>query len=144
MSIDHRSEPPPTTDLVIVGGGIAGAATAFHAARAGLRAVLVERRPLLASLTTAAAAGGYRLQLDNEEEYRLISESVDLFLDFAEATGQSEYDPAIQQQGYLWVTTEEGRAPQQRDLVAAQRSWGLRDVELLAADALRDRFPWVS
>jgi sarcosine oxidase subunit beta len=144
MSIDHRSEPPPTTDLVIVGGGIAGAATAFHAARAGLGAVLVERRPLLASLTTAAAAGGYRLQLDNEEEYRLISESVDLFLDFAEATGQSEYDPAIQQQGYLWVTTEEGRAAQQRDLVAAQRSWGLRDVELLAADALRDRFSWVS
>jgi sarcosine oxidase subunit beta len=144
VPIEYRSEPPRTADLAIVGGGIAGASTAFHAARAGLRAVLLERRPSLASLTTAAAAGGFRLQLDNEEEYRLISESVDLFLGFAEATGQTDYDPGVRHQGYLWVTTEEGRASAQGDLVQAQRSWGLDDVELIATDELRRRFPWVS
>src|SRR5438093_1171111 len=49
--IRYRSNPPDTADLVVVGGGVAGAATAFHAARAGLRTVLLERRPALCTLT---------------------------------------------------------------------------------------------
>src|SRR5207248_2610115 len=65
MPIHRLDHPPRSAELVIVGGGIVGAATAFHAARAGLRPLIVERRPALASLTTAAAAGGYRLQLDD-------------------------------------------------------------------------------
>src|SRR5688572_22667175 len=36
--------PPATADLAIVGGGIVGCATAFFAARAGLRVVVLERR----------------------------------------------------------------------------------------------------
>ena len=144
MPIRYDAAPPGTADLVVIGGGIAGAATAFHAAKAGLDTVLIERRPSLASLTTAAAAGGFRLQLDNEEEYRLISESVELFLRFAEATGQDDYDPQVRQRGYLWVSTDEGRAEEQRRLVAEQRSWGLDDVELLGPEDLRARFPWVT
>ncbi|MBA3728943.1 MAG: FAD-binding oxidoreductase, partial [Actinobacteria bacterium] len=46
---------PPTAELVIVGGGVIGAATAFHASRAGIRPLILERRPALATLTTAAA-----------------------------------------------------------------------------------------
>ena len=48
------SEVPGSADLVIVGGGIVGAATAFFASRAGLRTVVLERRPALGSLTTPA------------------------------------------------------------------------------------------
>jgi sarcosine oxidase subunit beta len=144
MAIEYLSELPPTADLVIVGGGIVGAATAFHAARAGLRPLIVERRPALSTLTTAVAAGGFRLQLDNEEEYRLIRESVDLFLDFEAATKQREYDPVVRRQGYLWLTTREERAREQRAIVEAQRSWGLSDVQILDAAAVLERFPWVS
>jgi glycine/D-amino acid oxidase-like deaminating enzyme len=144
MGIRYESELPKSADLVVVGGGIVGAATAFHAARAGLRPLLIERRPALSSLTTAAAAGGFRLQFDNEEEYRLIRESVELFLNFEEATEQREYDPDVRRQGYLWLTTQERRAEEQREIVEAQRSWGLSDVEILDADALRREFRWVS
>jgi sarcosine oxidase, subunit beta len=144
MPIRYRSEPPATADLVVVGGGIVGAATAFHAARAGLDAVIVERRPILASLTTAAAAGGFRLQLDDEEEYRLIRESVDLFLSFEEATGQREYDAQVRPQGYLWATRTEEGAARQRGLVEAQRGWGLEDVELLDGDQARKEFPFLA
>jgi D-hydroxyproline dehydrogenase subunit beta len=144
MAIEYVKELPKTADLVVVGGGIVGAATAFHAARAGMRPLVLERRPALSTLTTAAAAGGFRLQLDNEEEYRLISESVELFLNFAEATGQRDYDPDVRRQGYLWLTTREERAEDQRSIVEAQRSWGLTDVEILGPDALREEFPWVS
>jgi sarcosine oxidase subunit beta len=144
MAIHYVSELPKSADLVIVGGGIVGAATAFHAARSGMRPLLIERRPALSSLTTAAAAGGFRLQLDNEEEYRLIRESVELFLNFAEATGQSDYDPGVRRPGYLWLTTREQRAREQREIALAQRSWGLSDVEILDSDALCGEFPWVS
>jgi glycine/D-amino acid oxidase-like deaminating enzyme len=43
-TVRYTGDPPRTAELVIIGGGIVGAATAFHASRAGLRPVLLERR----------------------------------------------------------------------------------------------------
>jgi sarcosine oxidase subunit beta len=143
VAIHRLDRPPRSAELVVVGGGIVGAATAFYAARAGLRPLIVERRPTLASLTTAAAAGGYRLQLDDEEELRLISESVELFANFAEATGQRDYDAGYRPQGYLWLTTREEGVDRQRTLVKTQRGWGLSDVELLSGEQARAEFPFV-
>jgi sarcosine oxidase, subunit beta len=143
MPIAYTRDLPRLADLVVIGGGIAGAATAFHASRAGLRPLIVERRPAVCTFTTAVAAGGFRLQLDDEEEFRLISESVDLFLNFEEVTGQREYGPDARQQGYLWATTEEGRARIQRRLVETQRGWGLDDVEVLEGEEARRRFPFL-
>src|SRR6266508_184412 len=105
MAIRYLPGLPRTAELVVIGGGIVGAATAFHAARAGLRPLVLERRPALCSLTTAVAAGGFRLQLETREQLELVRESAELFLHFAEATGQRGYDPAVRQQGYLWLTT---------------------------------------
>src|SRR5881409_2818027 len=103
MAIEYVSDLPQSADLVIVGGGIVGAATAFHAARAGLRPLVLEKPPALSTLTTAAATGGFRLQFDNQEELTLVRESVEIFLDYANVTGQTTYDAGIRQQGYLWV-----------------------------------------
>jgi sarcosine oxidase, subunit beta len=134
---------PRGADLVIIGGGIVGAATAFHAARAGLRPLLLERRPALCSLTTAVAAGGFRLQLETREQLGLVRESVELFAGFPEATGQRLYGSGLSRQGYLWLTTSEGGAERQRRLVAEQCGWGLRGVELLDGDDARRAFPFV-
>ncbi len=135
---------PPAADLVIVGGGVVGAATAFHAARAGLKPVLIERRPALCTLTTAVAAGGFRLQQDGADDLALVRESVELFLNFADVTGQSTYDPAVRQQGYLWLTRSAEGAQRQRSVVAAQRSWGLDDVQVLTGAEVHSAFPFVS
>ncbi|HEX2035851.1 MAG TPA: FAD-dependent oxidoreductase [Chloroflexota bacterium] len=143
-AIAYHDRPPATAELVIVGGGVAGAATAFYAARAGLHPVLLERRPALATLTTAAATGGFRLQFESREELELVRESVELFLNFASLTGQATYDPQVRQQGYLWVTTEEAVAERQRQLVARQHTWGQQDVELLGGAEARRRFPYLS
>ena len=143
MPVDYRTELPASADVVIVGGGAVGAATAFAAARAGLRPLLLERRPALATLATAAATGAFRLQFEDYDEWQLVRASVDLFLDFAERTGQREYDPAVRQQGYLWLTTAPDMAAQQRELVARQHDWGQTDVELLDGDEVRRRFPYV-
>ncbi|MFL5799403.1 MAG: NAD(P)/FAD-dependent oxidoreductase [Actinomycetota bacterium] len=136
-------ELPATADLVVIGGGVVGAATAFHAARAGLRPVLVEARPALCTLTTPVATGAFRLQFDNPEEIALVRESVELFLHFSDVTGQRQHDPAVRQQGYLWATTSEERAEGQRTLVERQHDWGLTDVEVLDGREVRRRFPFV-
>lgn len=143
LVVNYRAELPTSADLVIVGGGVVGAATAFWAARAGLRAVVIERRPAICTLTTAAATGGFRLQHEDRDDWALVRESLDLILNFAEQTGQTDYDPGIVQRGYLWLTTESAMAAQQRAIVAEQHAWGQTDVELLDGDEVRRRFPYV-
>ncbi len=143
-SVNYVTTLPATADVVIIGGGIVGAATAFFAARAGLRPLLLERRPALCTMTTAAATGGYRLQFDNAEELALVRESVTVFQDFSAVTGQTTYDPMLRPHGYLWLATEADTATRQRDLVAMQHGWGQDDIELLSGDEVRYRFPYVA
>src|SRR6266567_5072339 len=140
---DVRSGLPRTADLVVVGGGVVGAATAFFAAAAGLKPVIVEARPALATLTTPVAAGAFRLQFETREELDLARESVALFLNFEEVTRQRRYRLDLRQPGYLWLTTSEETAARQRHLVARLHGWGQTDVELLDGDEARRRFPFV-
>jgi sarcosine oxidase subunit beta len=144
IALAAGTELPRTADLVIVGGGIVGAATAFFATRAGLRAVVLEKRPALCSLTTPAATGAFRAQFDNPEEITLVQESISLFEHFAEVTGLPGYDLGLQQQGYLWLTTKVEGVARQKALVSRQHEWGLTDVEWLDGDTARARFPYLS
>ncbi|HVG00075.1 MAG TPA: FAD-dependent oxidoreductase [Chloroflexia bacterium] len=142
--VAYTHDLPRTADLVIVGGGIVGAATAFFAARAGLRALVLERRPALCTLTTPASTGAFRAQFDNPEEIALVSESMALFANFAQATGLEGYDLDMRRQGYLWLTTSEAGVGIQKELVARQHAWGLTDVEWFDGDEARRRFPYLS
>jgi sarcosine oxidase subunit beta len=143
-NVPTTDAPPRTADLVIIGGGIVGAATAFFAARAGLRAVVLERRPALCTLTTPVSTGAFRAQFDNPQEIALVRESITLFERFAEVTGLLGYDLDLRQQGYLWLTTTEEGVARQRALVQLQHSWGLSDVEWLSGSEARARFPYLS
>jgi sarcosine oxidase subunit beta len=135
---------PATCDVLVVGGGIVGCATAFEAARAGLSVVVVERRPLLASSTTAASAGGFRAQFDDPDEIALMRESIGVFERFGEHVGVRDHDLRMKQQGYVWLTTSEAGAREHAAVVARQRSWGLDHVELLSGDEARRELPYLS
>lgn len=137
-------ELPRSADGVIIGGGIVGAATAFFASRAGLRVVLIEKRPALCSLTTPASTGAFRAQFDNWEETRLVSESIDIFERFADHIEIRGYDIGLRQQGYLWLTTTSEGAERQKRLVGLQHSWGVTDVELLDGEEARRRFAYLA
>src|SRR5947199_10778772 len=91
--------PPATADVVVVGAGIVGCATAFRAARAGFRTVVIDARPRPATLTTPAATGAFRLQFDNAEEIALVREGLELYADFAEQSGLPGYDIGMRPAG---------------------------------------------
>src|SRR5947208_13817293 len=104
-AVQVAPELPRTADVVVIGGGIVGAATAFFAHRAGLRVVLLEKRPALCTLTTPASTGAFRLQFDNPEEIALVREGIELFDRFADATDLPGYDLSVQKQGYMICVT---------------------------------------
>ncbi|CAN5482170.1 FAD-binding oxidoreductase [soil metagenome] len=133
-----------TADVVVIGGGIIGCATAFFAARAGLRVVVLERRAALGTLTTPASTGAFRLQFDNLEEVAVVREGVDLFETFAERTGLDGWDLGLRHGGYLFCSLTDATLDRSRRLVERQREWGLTDVELLSGDEARTRWPWLS
>lgn len=135
---------PSSADLAIVGGGVIGCATAFFAARAGMRVAVLERRPALATLTTAASAGAFRLQFDNAEEIALVREGIELFDEFAARTGLDAWDLGVRHGGYLFCSLTDASLARARDLVERQHGWGLADVELLTGDEARSRWPWLS
>lgn len=136
--------PPVAADLVVVGGGVVGCATAFFAARAGLRVVVLERRAALGTLTTPASTGAFRLQFDNAEEIATVREGVELFDRFAERTGLDGWDLGLRHGGYLFCSLTDATLERSRRLVGRQRGWGLDDVELLTGDEARTRWPWLS
>jgi sarcosine oxidase subunit beta len=137
MSRDERF------DVAIIGGGVVGCATAFFVARAGLRCVVLERRPALATLTTAASTGAFRLQFDNPEEIALAREGIEWFDHFAERTGLAGWELGLNHGGYLFCSLTDAAHDPARRLVARQREWGL-DVELLSGDEARARWPWLA
>ncbi len=137
-------ELPASADLVIIGGGIVGAATAFFASKAGLRPVVLERRPALGTLTTPASTGAFRLQFDNQEELALVKETVGIFENFEEMTSLTGYDLDIHRQGYLFCTRIPATIERQKALLGRQQEWGLTDVEWLSGGEARARFPYLS
>lgn len=139
----YTDQLPATADLVIIGGGIVGVATAYFAARAGLKPVVLEKQGRPGTLTTPKATGAFRAQFDNPEEMALVREGIAFYTGFADHTGLSDHDLGIHQQGYLWVATTPETVRRQHELVATQRTWGLDDVELLDGDEARRRFPYL-
>jgi sarcosine oxidase subunit beta len=57
---------------------------------------------------------------------------------------QQRLDIGLRHQGYLFVARTDEGARAQGDLVAAQRGWGLDDVELLDGREARQRFPYLA
>lgn len=138
------AEFPGSADLVVVGGGIVGAATAFYAARAGLRTLVLERRAGLATLTTTRSLEAFRAQFDDPEDIAMMRESIATFETFAEVVDIPGYDISLHQQGYLFVTQEPDGPARVEARVARQRTAGLPDVECLSGDEARRRFPYLA
>lgn len=135
---------PRTADAVVIGGGIVGVATAFWLSRAGLDTVLVEMRDGLSTLTTAASAECFRAQFTEPAMAALAKPSIEMFENFAEMVGITDYDISLRQQGYLFITDDAEMVGQLKAAVEKYHSLGVTDSEFLTGDEVRARFPYVS
>ena len=141
ITVPLGDELPRQADVVIIGGGVIGCASAFYASRAGLSAVVLERRDGLGSLTTAASEECFRAQFDEPENVQMMLESIAVFENFAQVINLPHWDIHLRQQGYLFMTAGDPDVVRQR--VDRQRSSGLADVEYLDGDEVRHSFPFV-
>ncbi|MEZ4768983.1 MAG: FAD-dependent oxidoreductase [Caldilineales bacterium] len=131
-------------DVAIIGGGISGAAAAFFLSRAGLKPVIIERLPALASLTTSRSMEAVRAQFAEPENIAMMRESIAFYERFAEFVGLPDVHIGLRQQGYLFLTTDEAGARRMQERVAIQHAAGLDDVEVLGGDEVRRRFPFAA
>lgn len=122
----------------VVGAGITGLLTGWALQRAGWQVVVLEARHVGAGSSSRTAAG-IRQQFSTPATIRGMRHAVAEYLRYGEAWGARCLVP----QGYLFLAGDDAAYADARDRVALQHEHGLDEVELLDADALATRFPWV-
>src|SRR5512139_823292 len=75
-----------TADVIIIGGGVQGASLAFHLARRGVKATVLEKQ-FVGAGATGRSSGLVRMHYDTEVEARLAWASFQYFRNWKELVG---------------------------------------------------------
>jgi FAD-dependent oxidoreductase domain-containing protein 1 len=130
--------------VLIIGGGVIGSAAACFLAREfGRHALVLERDPSYRVASSALSASSIRQQFSTEINIRLSQHSLAFLRAIGDELAVDGERPQIglNERGYLYLAGAAGRAA-----LAANHEIQVRhgaDVLLLAADALKTRFPWL-
>jgi FAD-dependent oxidoreductase domain-containing protein 1 len=139
--------PASGYDVVIVGGGVIGSSIAYFLANDpnfGGTVAVIERDPTYRTASSALSASGIRQQYSTAINIAIGRFGIE-FLRNAQAMLAVDGKPAdigLTEHGYLFLGDERS-VGLMRENNALQRSHGV-DVELLGANALCERFPWLS
>jgi sarcosine oxidase, subunit beta len=128
-----------TAEVVIIGGGIVGSSIAYHLTAVGCKDVLViERETAQGKGSTGKSMGGVRAQFSTPVNIQMSLYSIPFYASFDERLGHpAGYRP----QGYLFCATEENHLAYLRTNYQKQVTMGLKDVRLISADEISNRFP---
>lgn len=121
-------------DLLVIGGGITGLSTAVHAARRGLRTVLVEAQSDLGGVSTQRSGALVRTHYDDAASARLALRGLELFEGFQERYGGPS---GFTVTGFAYVpTTDELERGAFADRIAMLREVGV-ETWAMSAEELR-------
>ncbi|MGB3451657.1 MAG: FAD-binding oxidoreductase [Giesbergeria sp.] len=137
---------PQGAPIAIIGGGAIGSAIAFFLTQMAPQqpVVVVERDPSYARASSALSASSIRQQFSSLINIAISQFGIEFLRDIGarlQVHGEQP-DIGLVEAGYLYLASPAGEAVL-RDNHAVQRGMGA-DVALLAPDALRARFPWLS
>jgi sarcosine oxidase subunit beta len=125
-------------ETVIIGGGVVGASVAYHLALRDAKGVLVLEREECQGLgSTGKATGGVRAQFETDINIRMSLYSLDFFKECG-------FDCAYEPRGYLFFATTPEQMEYLAGNVAKQRALGVRDVELVAPQAVSEIVPGIN
>jgi FAD-dependent oxidoreductase domain-containing protein 1 len=135
-----------TEDVIIIGGAVMGAAAAYWLTRTapGLKVLVVERDPSYARAATALSVASVRQQFSDPTNVKISRFGIDFIRNFSERIGPSGGIPSLglQENGYLFLTTDPAQKPVMEELAAMQRSCGAATTVLSPAQ-VQARFPWI-
>lgn len=123
-----------TTDVVIVGGGCVGTSVSFHLADLGCTDTLLLEAGALGSGSTSKAAGGIRVQHEDEVNSRLALRSLEEFICFEELTGTTI---DFHQVGYLFLLDNEGHLAEFTRAARRQNELGIPTEVIAPEDIAR-------
>lgn len=137
--LDRIKRMAKSADVVIIGGGIVGSSVAFHLTEAGCKSVLVIERETRQGLgSTGKSMGGVRAQFSTDVNIRMSLYSIPFFARFEEATGHPcGYKP----HGYLFMATNDFHMAYLKQNIALQKGVGLKNVQMLKPDDIRQVLP---
>ena len=127
---------PKTADVVVIGGGIVGAATARAIAFRGASVVLIEKESEPAREGSGRAQGSLRVQGRHASELPLALEALEMWKEAAD-----EGDFEFVQGGNLYFQTTPEESSVLAHLVKEAHGAGLKEVELLTPDRVREIMP---
>lgn len=125
-------------DVIVVGGGIMGAATAFFLRRRGLSVILLER-DLVGQKASGTNFGNVRRQGRFLPQLPLAHRARTIWGDLPALIGE---DAEFVATGGLRVALRQDDIGPIEQYVKDAREWGL-ELELISANALHDRFPFL-
>ena len=128
-----------TAEVVIIGGGIVGSSIAYHLTAAGCKEVLVvERETAQGKGSTGKSMGGVRAQFSTPVNIQMSLYSIPFYARFDEVLGYpADYRP----QGYLFCATNDKHLAYLRANYEKQIALGLKNVRLISAAEIREKFP---
>jgi sarcosine oxidase, subunit beta len=109
-------------DIVIIGAGIMGCSIAYYLAQRNAGNIIVLERDRIGRGSTAAAAGGVRLQFSTPTNIELSLASFEVWENFESLFG---VDLGLHQQGYLMLITDESEVETFQRNVALQQTFGV-------------------
>ena len=129
-----------TADVVVIGGGCVGLSALYHLASFGCTDTVLLEGDALGAGSTGKAAGGIRVQHQDELNTRLVLRSLEEFTRFEELTA-TPID--FKQVGYLYLFDDEADLASFSRAARIQRRFGAT-TEVLGVDAVRDLVPYAT
>ena len=124
-------------DAIVVGAGSVGTPTAMFLARAGVKTLVLDSNPSAGQGSNKHAIGGLRATHSDLAKIRICLRSLDIFSTWKERHGD---DLEWRKGGYAFVAYDEAEERTLRELLVAQKAFGL-NIDWLERDAMLDVIP---